>query len=74
MGDAVVTDESLTKCISEIRKALGDHNRTTLKTFPKRGYQLVADTNFTSNAVAVGVNVPAATTTVPIDASQPTPK
>ena len=73
-GDAVVTDESLTKCISEIRKALGDHNRTILKTFPKRGYQLVADTNFTSNAVAVGVNVPVATTTVPIDVSQPSPK
>lgn len=35
-----VTDDSLTQCISDIRKALGDQNRTILKTVPKRGYIL----------------------------------
>lgn len=42
-SDTVVTDDSLSKCISEIRQAIGDDTRTVLKTFPKRGYQLCAD-------------------------------
>ncbi|MBO6792239.1 MAG: winged helix-turn-helix domain-containing protein [Dinoroseobacter sp.] len=39
-GDVSVTDDSLTQCIADIRRALGDADRTLLKTFPKRGYQL----------------------------------
>ena len=38
-----VTDDSLTKCISEIRKALNDSRRKTLITLPRRGYRLVPD-------------------------------
>jgi len=41
-----VTDDSLSKCISEIRKVLGDDKRRQLKTFPKRGYQLIADIDY----------------------------
>lgn len=37
-----VTDDSLTQCIVDIRKAIGDTGRTVLKTIPKKGYQLVA--------------------------------
>lgn len=38
-----VTDDSLTKCISEIRKAIGDQDHEVLRTVPKRGYILVKD-------------------------------
>lgn len=33
-----VTDDSLTQCIVEIRKAIGDDTRTIVRTVPKRGY------------------------------------
>lgn len=33
-----VTEESLTQCISEVRRALGDESRRIIKTVPKRGY------------------------------------
>jgi adenylate cyclase len=36
--DVIVTDESLTQCISEIRRALGDRSQRIIKTVPKRGY------------------------------------
>ncbi|MGC1497215.1 MAG: winged helix-turn-helix domain-containing protein [Sulfitobacter sp.] len=38
--DVAVTDDSLTQCISDIRKAMGDKSRSILKTVPKRGYIL----------------------------------
>ncbi|MEE8528425.1 MAG: winged helix-turn-helix domain-containing protein, partial [Gammaproteobacteria bacterium] len=39
-----VTDEVLTRCISELRHALGDHRDSPryVQTIPKRGYRLVA--------------------------------
>lgn len=33
-----VTDDSLTRCISEVRRAIGDEGQLILKTVPKRGY------------------------------------
>lgn len=39
-----VTDNSLTQCISEIRKALGDEEQSMLKTVARRGYRLVLKT------------------------------
>ena len=33
-----VTDDSLVQCVTEIRKALGDHSHAIIKTVPKRGY------------------------------------
>ena len=38
--DVAVTDDSLTQCISDIRRAIGDTKREILKTVPKRGYVL----------------------------------
>ena len=35
-----VTDDSLVQCISDIRRTLGDTERTLLKTIPRRGYSL----------------------------------
>ena len=40
--NVVVTDESLTHCISELRSALGDSQQTIIKTVPRRGYRFAA--------------------------------
>jgi DNA-binding winged helix-turn-helix (wHTH) protein len=36
--DTTVTDESLTRCVSEARRALGDGRQQIIKTVPRRGY------------------------------------
>jgi len=41
--DVVVGDESITQCIRDVRKALGDEAQQLLKTVPKRGYLLAAE-------------------------------
>ncbi|MEO1034931.1 MAG: winged helix-turn-helix domain-containing protein [Pseudomonadota bacterium] len=43
-GERAVTDEPLTRCIAELRRALGDtrKNPKFIQTIPKRGYRLVA--------------------------------
>jgi class 3 adenylate cyclase len=38
--DVTVTDESLTRCISDIRRAIGDGSQEVIKTVPRRGYLL----------------------------------
>jgi adenylate cyclase len=38
--DVVVTDESVTRCISDVRRALGGQGRELLRTLPKHGYLL----------------------------------
>ncbi len=40
--DVVVTDDSLTQCVSEARRALGDGGQTIIKTVPRRGYRFAA--------------------------------
>lgn len=37
-GGAVVTDDALTQCLMDIRKALGDSEQAVIKTVPRRGY------------------------------------
>src|SRR5204863_2451332 len=39
----VVTDDSLVQCIVEIRRELGDIGQRIVRTIPRRGYQLIAD-------------------------------
>ena len=41
--DTFVTEDSLTQCISDIRRALGDDGHLIVETFPKRGYRMNAD-------------------------------
>ena len=53
-SDIHVTDDSLTKCISEIRKAIGDEKHEVLRTVPKRGYILVKDSQSTDSPVVTG--------------------
>ena len=40
--DSFVTDDSLTQCIADIRRALGDGDHVIVETLPKRGYRLNA--------------------------------
>jgi adenylate cyclase len=39
----VVTDESLARCISDVRAAIADHEHKIIKTVPRRGYLFTAD-------------------------------
>lgn len=41
--DVSVTEDSLTQCIADIRRALGDTERRMLRTVPRRGYVLIGD-------------------------------
>lgn len=40
--ETLPTDESISRCISDIRKVLGDTDHKLLETFPKRGYRINA--------------------------------
>jgi TolB-like protein/tetratricopeptide (TPR) repeat protein len=42
-NDACVTDDSLTQCVTDIRKAIEDADRRILRTVPRKGYMLVSD-------------------------------
>ncbi len=44
-GERAVSDEPLTRCIGELRRALGDDrsNPTYIRTIPKRGYKLLQE-------------------------------
>ena len=57
-GDTVVGDDSLTQCISEIRKAISDRSFSILKTVPRRGYILVPDEIEKANEDQVPKQVP----------------
>jgi DNA-binding winged helix-turn-helix (wHTH) protein len=45
--DVTVTDESLTRCISDIRRAIGDGSQEIIKTVPRRGYLLAVPVSAT---------------------------
>jgi adenylate cyclase len=40
--DVTVTDESLTRCVSDVRHAINDGEQNIIKTMPRRGYMFVA--------------------------------
>lgn len=50
-GDTVVTDDVLARCISELRKVLGDNARqpTYIETIRKTGYRLIAPVRMVAN-------------------------
>jgi adenylate cyclase len=49
--DVAVTDESLTRCISDVRHVLGDESQSIIKTIQRRGYRFDAAT-FERNGTA----------------------
>src|SRR5437879_6203013 len=42
-GDVAVTDDSITKCIADIRKALADDSQEIIRTAPRRGFLFQAE-------------------------------
>ncbi len=54
-----VSDEPLTRCIHEIRRALGDPcgEARYIKTIPKRGYQLLPDIGELSRSVSASASI-----------------
>lgn len=53
-GDVIVTEDSLTQCIADIRKAIGDREHRILRTVPRRGYLLVPSNRAMSATRASG--------------------
>src|SRR5262249_3762282 len=49
----VVTDESLTKCVSELRQAIGDSRQAITATVRGRGYRFVAPVSRIATTAAV---------------------
>ena len=41
--DVFVTDDSITQCVRDIRRALGDEAQRLLRTVPRRGYLFAAE-------------------------------
>ena len=48
----VVTEDSLTQCLVEIRRALGDQDRSVIRTVPRRGYLLAAEVRRAGSGMA----------------------
>jgi adenylate cyclase len=57
-GKIVVTDESLTRCISDVRFALGDTEQRIIKTVPKRGYIFASKVSEPAVAVTATAALP----------------
>ena len=49
-SDVAVTDESITKCIAEIRKALADESQEIIRTVTKRGFLIQAEVRLLETA------------------------
>ena len=78
--EAVVSDESLTRCVADLRQAMGDSGRSPryVETVPKRGYRLipgvVREPSEATAAPAVSVAVAkAAADAGPVDTPATTP-
>ncbi len=41
--NVVASDESISQCVSELRRSLNDHEHVVVKTYPKRGYSISAE-------------------------------
>jgi TolB-like protein len=52
--EVVVTDQSITQCVHDIRRALGDKTQQLLRTVPKGGYLLAAEVTASATAANVG--------------------
>src|SRR5262245_54862263 len=52
--NVTVSDESLTRCISDIRHALQDHDSRFIKTIPRRGYRFEASVSVSGKLAATG--------------------
>jgi len=67
--DVTVGEESLTQCVSEIRRALDDESQRIIRTVPRRGYLI--DVSIATND-ATALRIPA-DANPPIESSSPCP-
>src|ERR1700677_5085231 len=51
-SDVVVTDDSMTQCVRDIRRAIGDDAQRILRTIPRRGYLLAAEVTIERETLA----------------------
>jgi adenylate cyclase len=51
--DVVVTEDSLTRCVSEVRQAIGDNKQTIIVTVPRCGYRFTAPVMRATSAAAL---------------------
>jgi TolB-like protein len=42
-ADVVVTDDAITQCVRDVRRALGDNDQSIIRTVPRRGYLLTVE-------------------------------
>ena len=63
--NVIVTDESVTRCVSDVRLALGDRNQRLIKTVRKRGYLFLAPTVGTEPVVNNAGDRPTAAALMP---------
>jgi DNA-binding winged helix-turn-helix (wHTH) protein/tetratricopeptide (TPR) repeat protein len=54
--DVTVSDDSLTQCISEVRRALGEASHQIIKTVPRRGYLFDCPTSASNGATVDSVH------------------
>lgn len=64
-GGLAVTDDSLTQCIADIRRALGDRQRKIVQTVPKKGYRLIASAQV-SRPIVARRHLPVAAGLIPV--------
>ncbi len=67
-SDVAVTDDSLTQCIRDIRKAIGDTTRSVLVTVPKRGYLLKGSPTAAPKSIMVTMTAANAKVSSDVDA------
>jgi len=60
-----VTDGSLTRCVSDLRRALGDGEERLIKTVPRRGYRFAAAVSRRANGAGSAAPMSEAISTIP---------
>ncbi len=69
--DVTASDESLTQCVSEVRRAIADENQRIIKTVPRRGYLMdvpisTDDVPGVETPVAANAGVKSPSSTLPL--------
>src|SRR5439155_27068826 len=71
--NVIVTEDSLTHCVSEIRDALGDEQRRVVKTVSRRGYLFAAPVSRLSAPARSAATAVVQPTDAPIDSKAEPP-
>jgi DNA-binding winged helix-turn-helix (wHTH) protein/TolB-like protein len=72
--DVTVTDDSLTQCVRDVRRALGVKGSAMLRTLPRRGYMLDAVVTTDIDPLALAHGVPSVTNAAAPEDPSPLPR